>query len=87
MFGCEARRGSRFTKKAFAQRDVRRELGGQNFERNGPVETNIARQVHGTHTAASQLALDDVSLTETRANLFDPVHQIVGCFRCQVVCV
>ena len=45
------------------------ELRLQHFERDAPVVPQIAREIHDGHTAATDLALDDVAAAERRGQL------------------
>ena len=56
----ELRRGLRFTQKARADVVVERELRGERLDRDVTVQPQIECTKDGRHTAASDLALDQI---------------------------
>ena len=57
----ESRRGARLAHEPVAQLRVRGELGRQQLDRDGAIETHLAREIHHAHSAATELALERVS--------------------------
>src|SRR5215211_7336310 len=60
----EAGGGARLPQEAVAEPDLRRELRREHLERDGTVQPQVAREVHGAHPAAPELALDGVAVPE-----------------------
>ncbi len=50
----------RFAKEALAGRGIRHELRPDHLDRDGPVQHDVARGVHGSHPAAAKQSLDPV---------------------------
>ena len=70
--GCDIRMiqrgcGLRFAREALHAVRVRRELSGQNLQRDGPVQSRIVREIHLTHAAGTEQR-HDLVVTERSAD-------------------
>ena len=64
----KARRRARLTEKALTECHLRCKLGGQYLERDEPVEAQVAREIHGSHPAPTELPLDSVAIAKRAVN-------------------
>ena len=67
----ERRRGSGLAEEPLAERAIAGELRWEHLERDRPVELEIAREIDGAHAAATELALDGVTVAEPAANVVE----------------
>jgi hypothetical protein len=65
----EGRSGAHLAQEALVQRGVGSELHREDLERHRTVELQVAREIHRTHPAASQLALEGVPIGELASDV------------------
>ena len=58
------RRGARLAQEPLALRSIGGEFRLKHFERDGAIEAQVAREIHGAHPAAPELTLDPVAAVE-----------------------
>src|SRR5205085_336023 len=67
----KVRGGAGLAQEPVAQPTLRGELRQEDLERDGAIELDLAREIHGPHPAASELTLEDVAVAERAADGFE----------------